>query len=162
MVCMPSRHLRTLAMCEQLSGGMALSTSVANQSAKPARWSSWRHRHLPLLATASSRTRTPKRTQVWTPSTSTEVGAGYRPSPEASALRLLDAMPPAVIRPVPAKTIVKYGNSQQTIGSSTSFYAAPLVTVGIGIGIFLALVLLLWLPRKRLKKAFKVLASSND
>ena len=71
-------------------------------------------------------------------------------------------MPPAVIRPVPAKTIVKYGNSQQTIGSSTSFYAAPLVTVGIGIGIFLALVLLLWLPRKRLKKAFKVLASSND
>lgn len=60
-----------------------------------------------------------------------------------------------------ATAIVKYGEAQETIETNTSFYGAPLATVGFGGGGLIGLFLLLWLPRKRIRKALKALASSD-
>lgn len=56
-----------------------------------------------------------------------------------------------------AKTTVTYGSNGDVLTSETSFWGAPLgLVLGI-IGGALALFLLVWLPRKRLKKAFTAL-----
>jgi hypothetical protein len=58
-----------------------------------------------------------------------------------------------------AKLDVNYGSNGQKLHSETSFQGAPLMTVLLGIVILIALVLLVWLPRRRIKKAFKALAA---
>lgn len=62
--------------------------------------------------------------------------------------------------PYKAVATVKYGNGV-VVTSETSFWGAPLKTLGVATLGLLATFLLLWLPRKRLKKAFKALSSAD-
>ncbi len=55
-----------------------------------------------------------------------------------------------------------YGAPEQTLTASTTFWAAP---VGLAIGAAVAAIaafLFLWLPRKRLRKAFKALTAKDE
>ena len=63
--------------------------------------------------------------------------------------------------PYKAKLTLTYGGTEQKLESSTRFWGAPIITIAIIAGILLLLFFFLWLPRKRLKKAFKALASSE-
>jgi Bacterial protein of unknown function (DUF916) len=57
-----------------------------------------------------------------------------------------------------ATLVVNYGNgSKQTISSVTSFTVLPLVKIGIGFGVVAFIVLLLFIARKRILLAMKVL-----
>lgn len=60
-----------------------------------------------------------------------------------------------------AKLEATYGSNQQTLTAETSFWAAPLATVGVALAIVVGVFLLLWIPRKRLRKALKALASND-
>lgn len=60
-----------------------------------------------------------------------------------------------------AKATVKYGSTGEVVTSTTKFWGAPVLALGIGIGVIVALFLLVWLPRKRIKKALRALTAAD-
>jgi len=59
------------------------------------------------------------------------------------------------------KADLTYGTSNQTIHVEKAVWAAPVKTVLLVVVAVVVLFLIVWLPRKRLRKAFKALASSD-
>jgi hypothetical protein len=61
-----------------------------------------------------------------------------------------------------AKFALSYGSNGQQLNTDKSFTVIPLVKVALAVLVLVLLFLILWLPRKRLKKAFKALAASES
>ena len=61
-----------------------------------------------------------------------------------------------------AKFDMTYGSTGQELRFNKSFTVLPLTALGLGLLVLAIVFDFFWLPRKRLKKAFKVLTSSSD
>lgn len=61
-----------------------------------------------------------------------------------------------------AKFDLTYGTNPQQLHFDKSFIGLPLMTIGIVVFVLILVFLIFWLPRKRIKKAFKAFAAAGE